>query len=393
MELKEALEHAHVIIVEEEKRPTLGYFSRLQDWPERVKAQNTLPALRKQRPRDVLRDPDLWELRSTNSDVILELFRQLSVEDREKFLGALLNATRQRSIRVVPEVAGVFLWWEGHTSALPLIAEVCVRNGYLDLLLKVLSHVEMPNAAIVLMMFQLEETISLNFNVFSQAQLKEMPAALKHLWEIADRQTWSSRGGTRSQPAETNKHFRQGFMAEGTDVAKAVVRFLKQCEQAHYWYVLGALQRKPNLEIESDKAKVESFLAKLGFDANMTGALNEAENNYKLDASAFELKNCLVHLRSFLEYLHRETAKTVAAVSGDTVKERWGDATDYLRKKGFFSKQHEDFVTSLYTLISDESVHPLGTGQEYARLLRNMVIEYGVMFLSVLDKNGIRITR
>jgi hypothetical protein len=56
-----------------------------------------------------------------------------------------------------------------------------------------------------------------------------------------------------------------------------------------------------------------------------------------------------------------------------------------------FTKQHEAFVTTLYTLISDTSVHPLGTDREYARLLRNVVIEYGVMFLSTLAKKGVKI--
>jgi len=54
----------------------------------------------------------------------------------------------------------------------------------------------------------------------------------------------------------------------------------------------------------------------------------------------------------------------------------------------FKLKQHESFVTALYTLMSDDGVHALGTEREYARLLRNMVIEYGVMFLTMLDKKG-----
>jgi hypothetical protein len=54
------------------------------------------------------------------------------------------------------------------------------------------------------------------------------------------------------------------------------------------------------------------------------------------------------------------------------------------------AKQHEAYVTSLYTLISDASVHQLGAEREYARLLRNVVIEYGVMFLTVLAKKGVK---
>ncbi len=48
------------------------------------------------------------------------------------------------------------------------------------------------------------------------------------------------------------------------------------------------------------------------------------------------------------------------------------------------------FVTSLYTLMSDEGVHPLIAEREYVRIRRNMTYEYGLMFLTVLDKKNLR---
>jgi hypothetical protein len=120
----------------------------------------------------------------------------------------------------------------------------------------------------------------------------------------------------------------------------------------------------------------------------MVGALNAAEVEYKSGSNQFELKNCLGHLRSFLEHLHRESVESIAAAAGDAVEDRWGRTTLYLRTQDLITQQHENFVTSLYALLSGESVHPLGAAPEYARLLRNVVIEYGVMFLSVLDKRG-----
>jgi hypothetical protein len=74
------------------------------------------------------------------------------------------------------------------------------------------------------------------------------------------------------------------------------------------------------------------------------------------------------------------------------VNDAWGDATSYLHAQGIFAKKHEVFITALYALISDAGVHPLGADREYARLLRNVVIEYGVMFLSAFERNGIKIT-
>ncbi len=123
----------------------------------------------------------------------------------------------------------------------------------------------------------------------------------------------------------------------------------------------------------------------------MVKTLNAAESDYKATATAFELKNCLGHLRSFLEHLHREVTKSIAKTAGDVVTDRWGEAILYLRQQNYFTRQHEAFVASLYTLLSDESVHPLTAEREYARLLRNVVIEYGVMFLTVLDKRGFKV--
>ena len=63
----------------------------------------------------------------------------------------------------------------------------------------------------------------------------------------------------------------------------------------------------------------------------------------------------------------------------------------YLRTNNILSQMEEAFVTSLYTLVSDEAIHPTVAQREYARICRNMIIEYGLMFLSVLDKRGFKV--
>ena len=77
--------------------------------------------------------------------------------------------------------------------------------------------------------------------------------------------------------------------------------------------------------------------------------------------------------------------------AADGCTTEWGEWILYLRHKRIFTVQHEQFVAALYTLMSDKSVHPLTADREYARLLRNMLIEYGVMFLATLTKNGVKI--
>jgi hypothetical protein len=216
--------------------------------------------------------------------------------------------------------------------------------------------------------------------------LKAIPAALDNLYKVAELQTYKTKG-PRGGKQVTNPHYRGGLEATGREIIGAIDGIREECRKALFYYLRDGLKQRPNLQIEADKKIVVDYLTKLGFGTEMVGALNAAEVEYKSASNQFELKNCLGHLRSFLEHLHRESVKSIAA-AGDTVEDRWGRTTLYLRTQDLITQQHENFVTSLYTLLSDESVHPLGAAPEYARLLRNVVIEYGVMFLSVLDRRG-----
>lgn len=394
MKISEALEKASRILQEEEVQPTLGYrYVFKSDGPsERVMGaamQLGLMAERKERPRKVYEDPKLFAFESTNFNLLLKIFSQLADADRAVFVGRLLGYVRKP--RAVHHHKTSAHTYGQATSALALLAEFCVRTGYLKELLAATAEPEMPSTGLGLMLKQIEEMIALNFNLFSDSELGSIPSSLAHLREISERQTYSARNSGRGTPMVTNPHYRQGFENVGREIVAAIDGIVEECRKARYWYLKGALQELPNLEIESDKLKVEGFLVKLGFSDKMVKSLDAAESDYKSTATTFELKNCLGHLRSFLEHLHREAAKSIAVAAGATVVDKWGDATIYLRQQGFFSIQHEKFSASLYTLLSDESVHPLTADREYARLLRNVVIEYGVMFLTVLDHRGVKI--
>jgi hypothetical protein len=88
--------------------------------------------------------------------------------------------------------------------------------------------------------------------------------------------------------------------------------------------------------------------------------------------------------------LHIQSAPAFAA-PGDAPPAKWGVATTFLRSKDVISQKDEAFITSLYTLISDEAIHPLIAPREYCRLFRNIVIEYGVLFLTTLQNKGVTV--
>ena len=392
MHLNEAMKKASQILEEEQTQPTISYNYKgpieAPGWT--VATGNLILANeRRGRPRPVHEDPKLYEFKSTNFDLLVKIFSQVAEVDRPEFLSQLLEWVRKaRPAQVLRAV--YFPIYQGCTSALALLAEFCVRTGHLKELLEATTVLTLPMASLVIMLMEIEEMIALNFNLFSDSELESIPTALNHQRGIAVLQTFAARGEV-GKPMKPNPHYVRGFEAAGKEIVAAIDGIREECRKARYFYLKGALQELPNLEIESDKLKVEGFLVKLGFSKDMVRALDAAENDYKATATTFELKNCLGHLRSFLEHLHREAAKSVVAKVGATVPDTWGDATLYLRQQGYFTLQHERFSASLYTLLSDESVHPLTTDREYARLLRNVVIEYGVMFLTVLDKRGVKI--
>jgi len=403
MNLSEALEKARRILFEEQSSPTLTYTYVSDTWPKNVSNQQASGGIilagmlllgmeRQNRPRNVFENPKLYKFSSVNFDLLIRILNQVVQSDRSAFIAGLLqHVENPLPSQRARNSGGHFPTFGYEVSALPLLTEFCVRTGHLKELQEATKKPQLPTPSLVMMVMEIEEMIALNFNLFSDAELEGMPSQLFRLREIARLQTYSatqSRGG----PLKTNPHYKQGYSSGGNAIVEAINGIIEQCRKARYFYLKGVLQELPNLEIESDKIKVEGFLAKLGFKSTMVAALDAAEQDYRSTSTTFELKNCLGHLRTFLEHMHRDAAKAVAVAAGETVEDKWGTATIFLRQRGLFTQKHEDFITKFYTLISDESVHALGTDREYARLLRNVVIEYGVMFLSVLDKRGVRLS-
>ena len=407
MTIREAVAKTFQILEEEQVAPTLEYRYVSDQWPTTffhdgpepnkwtpaLAGHRALEAERKSRPRPVHENPRLYVFESANYALLLTIFSQVADADRQSFVSRLLDRVR-KPIQPHPQKHGAYFpSYQRQTSALALLAEFCIRSGYLKQLLAATSEPKMPAVSLGIMLNELEEMIALNFNLFSQSELESMPSDLLALRNMSERQTYASRRvrGAPMESAAKNPEYRPGFEAIGSEIVAAIDAITEECRKARYWYLKGELQELPNLEIDRDELKVEEYLVKLGFGPDMIKALHAAERDYRSTASAFELKNCLGQLRSFLEHLHRESAKSIAASAGQSCIDKWGDATVYLRQQGLFTKQHEAFATSLYTLLSDEGIHPLTGDREYARLLRNVVIEYGVMFLVALDKRGVKI--
>ena len=239
------------------------------------------------------------------------------------------------------------------------------------------------------MMIQLEETFALQWNLFSNEQLAHVYEWLKPLREMADKQTHSARG-PRSRQMVQNSDYKLGREREANQIVDSIDRIASYCQRGRFFYLKGTLQQNTNVEVENDKSRVEDFLQQLGFSAAMKQALNEAEKDFRASASPFEFKNCLTHLRGFLEHLHLEAAQHIAkTVQGST--HDWDTSTSFLRKRDYITPQQEKFARGIYALISDQGVHPLMAERIFARVLRNVIIEYGFMFLTIMNAKGVNL--
>jgi hypothetical protein len=406
MDLAQALQDAMHIFEEERVRPTLGYRYVSKEWPQSMKWEEYtlkpqgytsvtagiagLGKMRTMRPREVVEDPKAYQFESVNFDLLLAIMNQLAPERRPEFVGWLVNtlltaAPVKRHEHQIP-----FPSWSHLTSSLSLLAEFCIRTGHAQTLLDGTHQLKMPSSAVAIMLMEIEEIIALNYNLFSRAEIDNLPKSLAYLREISDLQTWSSKR-QRGKPEITNPKYRQGYNLQGSEIVKAVDGITQECNQARYFYLKGVLQRSTNLEIESDKTKVIGFLDSLGFDPKLIASLAKAESLYRASADAFDLKSCLGHIRSFYEHLNIDGGQAIAKDMSTTVLDKWDPTITFLKNRSFLTEPQEKFARGLYTLLSDEGVHPLITEREFARLLRNMVIEYGLMFLTMLQKKGIKI--
>ena len=223
--------------------------------------------------------------------------------------------------------------------------------------------------------------IALNFTLFTDADYQQFPAAIS---------------GVNANVVALSKRPKPHATIDGNtvyyvtrEVPKFCEQVLEACRKARFFYVKGSLTPGMNLEVNQDKDTVRTFLQKLGFGQLLIESLEEAERLYRGGATPFELKSSMGHLRSFLENLFLEACSLAHKRLGGTRPSKWGEALMYLRFQNILTEKEELFTSQLYTLMSDTSVHPLVAGQEYARLMRNISIEIGLLLLTKLNKLGL----
>ena len=392
MELSDAIEKANRILDEELSSPTMKYVLRIKEQAptdtlgqlvtvmEKVNEPQLLRSIKSQRPRHVGEDPKRWALESVNYNLLCALFSQLPEGSRQFFLSAVLGRLSRPpecpkvKVHTVPP-------WNGSGSEFPLVIEFCIRNGAKRDFLSVLGRLDLVSGH-VMMLRHVEDMIALNFTVLADQDYEALTMVITAVGHTARSRYKAHREGGAAGDGESAQFW--------TEIIGAIDGIIEECRKARYFYLKGALLEGLNLEVNQDKAAVENYLKAHGFSDGLVEYLNRTDQFYQSASSGFEFKSVMGHLRSFMERLQAEGIAKLGPAKASPPPQRWGDGLKHLQQQGLLSKAEEGYAAALFTLLSDAGVHPIIAEKEYARLARNVVIEYALLFLCRLEKRGPR---
>jgi hypothetical protein len=270
MNLPDAIQKASQILDEERRVPTVDY-----DAPSTASTTNAILAsvalaLRSTHPPQVQENPQIFQFKSVNFDLLCALLDQVHEQDRAALLGhlrsRLLDSHSYRHKFTEPLLGAGSS--ERCSSELPLVAEFLVRRGDTRLFTHAL-HEAAPSPGLTLLLLQLEEMIALNFTLFTDEEYAQLPIAIASIGRtVADLDR-------RPRPASTLESNTVHHVCR--EIPPLCSSVIEVCRKARYLYLKGSLLRGMNLEVNQDKDRVRAFLEKLGFTPLLIGSLNEAE--------------------------------------------------------------------------------------------------------------------
>ncbi|HEV2500405.1 MAG TPA: hypothetical protein VGY31_12575 [Terriglobia bacterium] len=391
MELSDAFRKVGQILDDERSSPTVKYSLRIKDLAvggitamalaaKVLNEPQLLQWIRSKRPREVKEDPENWMFESVNYSLLCALLSQLREDSRKDFTGYVLSRL-SRPPGCVKSKSRIEPSWNSLVSEFPLIAEFCIRNGAKENFFRVLGEADLFLGHAVLLR-HLEDMIALNFTALTDQDYEAFIMTITTVGHTA-RIKYKAHKDSSAKGAETAESL--NFWGE---IIAASDGIKEECRKARYFYLKGALLEGLNLEVNQDKTAVEGYLKGQGFSDRLIECLNHAEAIYHSAATGFEFKTCMGHLRSFMEQLHSEGLAKLRVGAPHSTNHKWGKGLILLREAGVLSKAEEGYASALYILVSDEGVHPVIAEKEYARLARNVVIEYALLFLRVLERQA-----
>lgn len=162
MDLREAFEKAQQILLEEQGYPTCRYTyvakepglgGSTTESLMKLAATMGLGSERTERPRKVHENPKEYKFESVNFDLLAKVFNQVKEPERPSFVSGLLQFV-EKAFPAQRAAGNSFPTVNYESSMLPLVAEFCVRAGYLKHLLEATKKPKLPVSSLAMMLMQ-----------------------------------------------------------------------------------------------------------------------------------------------------------------------------------------------------------------------------------------------
>jgi hypothetical protein len=257
MNLTDALQKVSQILDEERINPTGSYEvskAFLESLGSLAPLVDLLNDQSSKRPAEVRPNPEEYQFKSVNFDLLCALFEQAPEQDRAAMFASInariLDAKSYRhKYRDVVNAGSR----TNCSSELPLVAEFLVRRGDKQLFVSALFEAAI-SPGLTLLLSQLEVMIALNLTLFTDEEYAQIPPAMAQLHSAVEK--------IKQQPAPA------GTIASNTrfhvtrEVPELCDSIVEKCRKARYLYTKGSLLPGMNLEVNQDKGKVQTFLEK-----------------------------------------------------------------------------------------------------------------------------------
>lgn len=214
----------------------------------------------------------------------------------------------------------------------------------------------------------------------SDAQIEQVSLDFLRKWETLQSPELEQRPKVAHSPTAAQVQYDR--------LRLTIMRIARQAQEIKYQRLRDRLFSEANLEINQDRQTLLTGLAKFGFPRELIESLDHAEAEYRKADSNFDFKTSSDHNRSFLEKLLWETATKVATIRNEVLAAQQKSPVqvrEYLHKAGFFSDRFHKLCEAFYHFTSEQSTHQLASGQEVARVVRNLNIEIGLLILRRLE--------
>src|SRR6266567_545320 len=277
MEIDDAKRRAAQVLDQERFEPTTGYSPYLTGPVAGPYAlQPEIAALERKRPREVFTSKGLRiRFESANYELLLALLGRVPNASRDAMFSWILGRITDPNSFMRAQHPLWYPHWNPFVSELPLVAELCVRQGKRQDLFRSIS-VAKPSPAVLILLLQIEDLLAFNFGLFSEQELGELEAAVEKFFDAgekdplrrAGRHPWSNR-----EAVNIERFWR--------DLKAACASVCQECRKGQYLYLKGFLLEGVNLEVNQDKEAVASFLKSLSFDPTLVASLEKAEELYR----------------------------------------------------------------------------------------------------------------